>query len=179
MDMLSNSSDAAVGNMYIHQISTRRLICTTALKIMWSLTWNTSFGSRFRLILDNLQRHQILVDNEAHAEDIVKSHIARQEALDRFLEIQTRERKKRKVALFNLLEPANTSTEEDKYQKAISKNPNAGNWLLETKEMKAWIDGKGKFIWLTGRPGAGERLSVTPLLVYWRGIIHACIRPTY
>lgn len=158
MDMLSNSSDAAVGNMYIHRISTWRLICTTALKIMWSLTWTTSFQSQFRLILDNFKRHQTLVDNEVHAEDIVRSHIARQEALDQFLEIQATERKKRKVGLFNLLEPANTSTEDDKYQKAISNNPNAGDWLLETKEMKEWIHGKGKFIWLTGRPGVGERL---------------------
>lgn len=161
MDMLSNSSDAAVGNMCVHRISTRRLIYnyTTALKIMWSLTWTTSFRSQFRLILDNLQRHQILVDNEVHAEDIVQSHIARQEALVQFLEIQATERKKRKVALFNLLEPADTSTEDDKYQKAISKNPNTGDWRLETKEMKEWIHGKGKFIWLTGKPGAGERFS--------------------
>lgn len=129
---------------------------------MWSLTWTTSFQSQFRLILDNFQRHQTLVDNEVHAEDIVRSHIARQEALDQFLEIQATERKKRKVALFNLLEPANTSTEDDKYQKAILNNPDAGNWLLETKEMKEWIHGKGKFIWLTGRPGAGERLKHFP-----------------
>lgn len=128
-----------------------------ALKIMWSLTWTTSFRSQFRLILDNLQRHQILVDNEVRAEDIVQSQIARQEALDRFLESQAREGKRRRVALFNLLEPANTSTEDDTYQKAISKNPSTGNWLLETKEIKEWIHGKGKFIWLTGKPGAGER----------------------
>lgn len=154
--------------IYILRIPIWRLIFTTALKTMWSLTWSTSFRTKFRLTLDNLHRHQDLVDNEVHAEDIVQSHMARQEALDQFTASQTRERKQRKVTVFNWLAPGNTSTEDDEYQRAISKNPNAGNWLLETREMKEWIYGKGKFIWLVGRPGAGKR-PIPPLTCSYAG----------
>lgn len=137
----------------------KALTLKIAWKIVFSLTWDT-FGNRFDLILSNLQRHQQLVDNEARAEDIERSHTARQDALKYFEKSKERDRDEKVARVFNWLNPANIEAEKDKI--ATTRTPGTGNWILEVNEVKEWVEGKGKLIWLTGKPGSGKKPSFTP-----------------
>lgn len=97
------------------------------------------------------------MDNEARAEEIEQAHTARQEALKQFKVFQERNRNERMMAIFDWLNPTNIEADKDKV--ITKKSPGTGNWLHEAKEIKEWIQGKRKFIWLTGIPGSGKRLD--------------------
>lgn len=132
------------------------LTLLTAWKVVFSLTW-TTFESRFGLILSNLKRHQSLVDSEARAEDIVQSHKAREEEKKRIEKLQKDEMIRRMKEVVAWLEPVNT---DDRDKATALKSPGTGIWLAGTKEVKEWINGKGKLIWLTGKPGSGKTLDI-------------------
>lgn len=126
-----------------------------AWKIFFSTAWN-DFETRFSNILENIQRHQNLIDYEARAEDIIESQKAR-EIAQKQLEEATRERKtKRKKDCADWLSPADVDTTKEKASQA--KTPGTSEWLLASGELTAWLDGdpnSNTIIWLNGIPGAG------------------------
>jgi hypothetical protein len=126
----------------------------TVWNIIFHLTW-TSFEDQFGPILRNLQRHQTLVDNEARAEDIIQSQKAREEELKRAEERQLDDMHRKLKDIFDWLEPVNIVDRREKC--GHMKQDGTGKWLIESKDIKDWITGKGKqSVWLTGKPGSGK-----------------------
>jgi hypothetical protein len=119
---------------------------------MFSLLWNT-FESRIGLTLETLQRHQTLIDNEASAEEIEQSHIAREKTLEKYEEDKQNKQTQRKKILFDWLQPPDMETAKDRSLEL--KTPGTNDWLFYSKEVKNWFSGKRNAIWLTGKPGAG------------------------
>lgn len=125
-----------------------------AWKQIFKSLWCT-FEDTFGKIVRNLERHQILIDNEAAAAHIVAEHEAREEDLR-----AKKEREKDREILHlrylkEWLDPVD-------YQACLTKLgcpcPATGNWLVEDKDVKVWLDVKDKakrLLWLTGIPGSG------------------------
>ncbi|KAF8244003.1 hypothetical protein K440DRAFT_589065 [Wilcoxina mikolae CBS 423.85] len=135
-----------------------------AWKIFFSLAWN-DFETRFGNILENIQRHQNLIDYEARAEDIIESQKARENA-QKLLEKKTRERQtKRKKACADWLSPADVDTTKDNASQ--EKTPGTSEWLLNSREMTEWLDGdpnSNAVIWLHGIPGAGKTVLSSTII---------------
>ncbi|KAF8545104.1 hypothetical protein BDD12DRAFT_977275 [Trichophaea hybrida] len=135
-----------------------------AWKIFFSLAWN-DFETRFGNILENIQRHQNLIDYEARAEDIAESQKARENA-QKLLEEKTRERQtKRKKACADWLSPADVDTTKDNASQ--EKTLGTSEWLLNSREMTEWLDGdpnSNAIIWLHGIPGAGKTVLSSTII---------------
>jgi hypothetical protein len=120
----------------------------------FSLAWK-DFGARFEHIVENIRRHQKLIDDEARAEDIDESNKARKFAREQLEESMREKQTKRKKACAEWLSPADMDTIRDNASGA--KTSGTGVWLLSSREMKDWLDVNhdARAIWLSGIPGAG------------------------
>jgi hypothetical protein len=105
--------------------------------------------------VENIRRHQKLIDNEARAEDIDESHKAREIAREKLEESMRQRQMKRKKACAEWLSPADVETARDHASGA--KTSGTSMWLIESQQMNDWVDvnhGAGA-VWLSGIPGAG------------------------
>lgn len=123
-----------------------------AWTIIFSLSW-ADFETRFRQLLNNMQRHQQLIDNEAQAEAINAAQIAR-ETDQETLEEKLKERlaRKRKECGIWLASADASSLKDEAVQK---RTRGTGRWLLNSVELNEVFNGKAH-LWLHGKPGAGE-----------------------
>jgi hypothetical protein len=141
------------------------------------------FNSRFKGILQDLQRHKHQISVQAglrHYADSIR-HVQQYQ-----LDIQTlwakldlQEEQRRRDNFLRVIDwlavprgavarregtNAEQATEQDedhdKKCQLREANPGSGDWIMETEKMKNWIAGddvpSSSIMWLTGIPGAGE-----------------------
>lgn len=129
---------------------------------MFISLWRT-FEDSFGVILNNLNRHKDLIDNEATAAHISAAYEDRKAAL---LEDQRRQNNRDREYIQELrawLAPTCYGVEESNCRDIRNQYPNTGNWLLGDDKFKAWLDPRAamngfSFLWLTGIPGSGNYL---------------------
>jgi hypothetical protein len=133
-----------------------------AWHMFFSLAWR-DFESRFGYIVDNIRRHQTLIDSEVSAQDIEESHKARELAKEHLEEYIREKETKRKKACAEWLSPADVDTAKDNASR--TKTPGTSEWLLKSWEVDNWLGGNNGVdtIWLCGIPGAGTYLSAMRL----------------
>ncbi|KAF8241747.1 hypothetical protein K440DRAFT_608219 [Wilcoxina mikolae CBS 423.85] len=126
-----------------------------AWDMFFRLAWG-DFQSRFGYIVDNIRRHQQLIDSEACAEEIDQAHRARELAREQLEESLRQAQMKRRKECANWLSPADMETDKDTASRV--KTPGTTEWLLRTRELKDWIHGGQavRAVWLSGIPGAGK-----------------------
>ena len=143
-----------------------------AWKIVFESLWKT-FNSRFEFILESLRKHRDLVDQEVNAIDIVEAkawrskqleevrrqHVERAEDLDR-MEQHRLSRQVREAAAWL---GANEEQEDTLAKLLRADDGMISHWSLEIPTILSWIE-QGRdnlFLWLNGKPGAGECQSTS------------------
>lgn len=128
------------------------------LHLILKLSWN-DINVRIRHIIDNMKRHQDLVDKEAQAEDIERSQRQREDARTKMqteLLERTSRKKKEVMAWLGSVEHLPRGMRENSLQKMAD---GTGEWLLRSSELQDWMSGT-HHLWLHGKPGAGMLKSL-------------------
>ena len=145
-----------------------------AWKIIFESLWRT-FNSRFEFILESLRKLRDLVDQEVNAIDIVEAkawrskqleevrrqHVERAEDLDR-MERYRLARQVREAAAW-----LGANEEQECTLKKLLRADDGmfSHWSLATPTILSWIEQglDNMFLWLNGKPGAGECQSTTTI----------------
>jgi hypothetical protein len=128
-------------------------------EIGWKIAFSAAcrdFDDRFRHVLDNIRRHQHLIDTEAQAQEIEEAHRTRQIMENKLEEFIREKNSHRKTLCAEWLSPADIETPKLRALKSRTKGTN--EWLLKLPEMITWKQGS-HHLWLTGKPGAGNLRS--------------------
>jgi hypothetical protein len=118
-----------------------------------------NFESRFKLILDNLERHKKLVEKEATLLEIEAAQAMRAAAETQFEKQAEQEEKLQRIAVTAWLDGAKSHLDQDNAKAEREAFPESGRWLLSRPQMKAWLDlssAHKTLLWIRGIPGAGE-----------------------
>ncbi|KAI9869334.1 MAG: hypothetical protein M1813_000123 [Trichoglossum hirsutum] len=129
-------------------------------KLLFKATWKT-FETRFRVILDNLDRDKNLIESQACLLDIEESQLARGLAEDTFLRMKNEELKRQRIAVIEWLSPANSTMDQESYSSLRALYPGTGLWLLSDAKLKAWSDPLSSdvpILWVHGIPGSGKTI---------------------
>ncbi|CAK7201606.1 hypothetical protein SEUCBS139899_004314 [Sporothrix eucalyptigena] len=148
----------------------------------WKLFFLTSWGRfqrRFDALLENMQRHERLVDWEANARDIAASQALREELRDwrresdaRLAAAEHETAARQFAALLSWLKA------DDADQLAVfetlavegARFPGTCSWLLQHTLIKAWLrhSAEGSLMLLKGPPGAGKSVLAAQLVAFMR-----------
>ena len=147
--------------------SDHAILSYIAWKTVFDSLWKT-FDPRFQGILENLRKHRDLVDQEANALNIVEgkawrtqqleqmrqSRVERAEEIERVENQRIRSQTREAVAWFGAAED-----QEDlllKLSRACDGDDD--HWVLKEPTIMRWLEPAEShaFVWLNGKPGAGE-----------------------
>ena len=138
-----------------------------AWKIVFDSLWKT-FESRFQAILQSLRRHRDLIDEEASTINIVEARtwraqqleLIRQWRLERSKDLDRAERERLSAQTREAVVWFGASQEqEDIFARLVRACDSAdGHWVLREPMILSWLEQSrdNQFLWLHGKPGAGE-----------------------
>jgi hypothetical protein len=146
-----------------------RLVCTRFTLLIflgWICFFKSSwgqFGSRFNCILDSLERHATLIDQEANAYLVSETMQWRREALQAVAKTEKDRSTAQLTAALSWLGleavPHCGQAYQDNLLDRLVNDCCEGttNWILKHKRMKPWLqNGQGSpILWLKGKPGSG------------------------
>ncbi len=130
---------------------------STAWQQLFQSCW-MNFKSRFEHILDNLERHKKLVENEASLLEIEAAQAMRAAAETQFEKLAEQEEKLERIAVTAWLDGAKSHLDQHNAKAEREAFPESGKWLLSRPQMKAWLDLSSvdkALLWIRGIPGAG------------------------
>ena len=146
---------------YTHEIG-------PAWKILFNSFWK-SFNLRFQMIVERLRKHRDLIDQEAHAADIVESKVWRTRQIEEMRQWRTERdeyiSKVEKDRLNDQVREAATwlcaSEEQEDILLRVSSGCESSHWALSHPQIMSWLgrSGNHQILWLNGNPGAGETLQ--------------------
>ncbi|KAL7916576.1 chromatin remodelling complex Rsc7/Swp82 subunit domain-containing protein [Trichoderma velutinum] len=146
----------------------------------WKLIFLTSWGRfqrRFDNILDDMRRHETLIDREANARNIAESKEMRQdirrwreESLEQVSKLDGEAATKQYQSIVSWLNMdesdqlaifESTSTEGRKH-------PGTCSWVLKNRKISSWLQSKldTPVLWLQGTPGSGKSVISTQLVSF-------------
>ena len=146
---------------------------------MWRQVFRSmwkNFETRFRNILDSLNRHRQLIANQAAAihyqqyqvdNQAVLGHIQQYEQ-DRKRNIEDRERQEESEMHKKYLEVLQwfsavdtTKSDQEVFTRTRQEYPGSGDWILKNEKIRNWLEDDtptSSILWLNGKPGAGNSL---------------------
>ncbi|KAK4071005.1 uncharacterized protein Triagg1_6372 [Trichoderma aggressivum f. europaeum] len=144
----------------------------------WKLLFLTSWGRfqrRFDNILEDMKRHEALIDREANARNIAESKEMRQDirrwreqSLEQVSNLDGEEAAKQYHSIISWL----NMDESDQLAifESISaegrKHPGTCSWVLKNPKISSWLQSKPdtSVLWLQGTPGSGKSVISTQLV---------------
>jgi hypothetical protein len=138
------------------------------LKIFKSV-WK-SHRTQFRPIIENLRRHKRLVESHASLIEFEAVQLLKTKAEEEFAYLRKAEDRKQRSAVLDWLNAAIVEEDLEAKSKARFEYPGVCTWILLENKFKLWKDfssNANHFLWIIGRPGAGECAPVarSPYLV--------------
>ena len=127
-------------------------------KQLFSATWK-QFDSRFGVLLENMRRHQVLVETQGGLVEFEQAKNERLLAERRYNTIQEQEMFHRQTFLHSWLSPANTVDDQERCAEIRSGRFATGRWLLKSDKFRSWFDmgsAPSPILWINGIPGAGS-----------------------
>jgi hypothetical protein len=127
-------------------------------KQLFRSVWK-DFKTRFQHILDDLCRHKALIETQANLVQIQESRAERAHFRNQFKMIEDDRRKKRHLDVVNWLSATNSILDQEAAVAIRQEYPASGQWLLEDRKIKAWMDPNNSLVpilWMKGIPGAGR-----------------------
>ncbi len=139
----------------------------TAWKMVFDSLWN-SFSLRFQGILEGIRKHRDLIDAEANAISITEAKSWRSEHIGQINhwrvkhadEVDKAERERLATQTREAVAWLNAGEEQENTLMKLLKacNGTSDHWALKEATILSWIE-QGRepsFVWLNGKPGAGE-----------------------
>ncbi|KAK4142687.1 uncharacterized protein C8A04DRAFT_13001 [Dichotomopilus funicola] len=145
-------------------------------KVLFMTTWGR-FEREFNIILDNLTRHQDLIDKEVNAHNIIEARAMREtlkswraECLDHLVKDQKQLTVKQLqgVMTWLRLDESDQIVLFDSLDKVGEKNPGTVNWILKKPQVASWLGPTPDtpFLCLQGAPGTGKSIIVAQLVSF-------------
>ncbi|QYS92918.1 NACHT domain-containing protein [Trichoderma simmonsii] len=143
-------------------------------KLLFLTTWGR-FQRRFDNILEDMKRHEALIDREANARNIAESKEMRQDirrwreqSLEQVSNLDGEEAAKQYQSIISWL----NMDESDQLAifESISaegrKHPGTCSWVLKNPKISSWLQSKPDMsvLWLQGTPGSGKSVISTQLV---------------
>ncbi|KKP04433.1 NACHT domain-containing protein [Trichoderma harzianum] len=143
-------------------------------KLLFLTTWGR-FQRRFDNILEDMKRHEALIDREANARNIAESKEMRQDirrwreqSLEQVSSLDGEEAAKQYQSIISWL----NMDESDQLAifESISaegrKHPGTCSWVLKNPKISSWLQSKPNtsVLWLQGTPGSGKSVISTQLV---------------
>ncbi|KAK3293870.1 uncharacterized protein B0H64DRAFT_398860 [Chaetomium fimeti] len=148
----------------------------------WKLLFLTSWGRfqrRFDNILEDMERHETLIDLEANARDIAEGRQLRQdirlwreESVDRIRRLDEEHAAKQYTAIMSWLR-ADESDQLAVFESISAegiKHPGTCGWILKTPKVSSWLKKRREtaMLWLQGSPGTGKSVMSAQLINYMK-----------
>ncbi|KAK3330847.1 hypothetical protein B0H66DRAFT_467189 [Apodospora peruviana] len=146
----------------------------------WKILFLTSWGRfqrEFDNILDDLKRHEDLIDKDANAHKIIEAREMRKDlelwksqSLDKLAQEQ-REKTARQiqgVTTWLQLDDSEQISLLDSLTKVGFKYPGTVDWVLRNQKMASWLRSSpnSPLLWLQGGPGTGKSVITARLLAF-------------
>ncbi|KAI0814684.1 hypothetical protein GGR55DRAFT_686923 [Xylaria sp. FL0064] len=146
----------------------------------WKILFITSWGRfqrRFDHTLENMRRHESLIDNEANARNILEAQKMRQEIrewrkhdLERIERLEKDEAGKQYHSITSWLK-VNDSEQQLMYDALHSEgqsHPGTCTWAQKNKKVQLFLQRKpvNQVLWLQGVPGSGKSVLTTELVAF-------------
>jgi hypothetical protein len=132
------------------------------LRVFFHASWN-SFGSRFKFLIANLERHKHLVESQASLVEYQNAKEARLLAESKFVQTEEDEKKRQLRMITEWLSPAEFKTDQETARNFRGESNDCGRWLFKDKKVSAVCDPDSSTVqslWLVGIPGAGKSCTV-------------------
>jgi len=119
----------------------------------------------FGVLLEQLRRHQHLVETQAsilHFEESLRIREAAERHLHESREVERRRQTER---VRSWLTSPNMEADQQKYATVREETPGSGSWILSDPKFRSWFDPDFCFeplLWINGIPGAGKT-QISPL----------------
>lgn len=124
---------------------------------MWA-----GFDSRFKSILERMDYHRRLINQEANSLHIVEARSWRRRQIEDQEKI---ERDRRAAQLHYVMTWLRVSgdPQDDKLSRVLDNYlPGSCDWIFDCRETQAWLKDRPSsgVMWLHGKPGAGELIAI-------------------
>ena len=132
---------------------------------MWKQLFRSAwkdFAARFQHILDDLCRHKALIETQASPTQIQETQTERAYLQNQFNMTEDNRRMRTQLDVINWISAVDSILDQEAAMAIRQDHPTSGQWLLDDKKMRAWMDPSSsliQFLWMNGIPGAG---SCTP-----------------
>jgi hypothetical protein len=126
-----------------------------------------NFQSDFEVLLQQLRRHQRLVESQANIIHFEQSLKARETAELLLKECREAEKKRQIDVVRTWLASPNIEVDQQTYSFFRKDDPNSGKWLLTTPKFRSWFDPdfcSAPLLWISGIPGAGKTVLASVIV---------------
>ena len=148
-----------------------------AWKMVFDSLWKT-FDSRFQAILQSLRKHRDLIDQEATVIGIIEAKLWRGQQLEQIRQWRAERAKDLDKAEHERLSAQTreavvwlgAAQEQEDTLARLTRvcDTTDGHWVLREPMILAWLepsqDNQSQFLWLHGKPGAGEYFTYLPYI---------------
>lgn len=127
-------------------------------KQLFSATWR-GFVSRINSLVENMKRHQQLIESRANVMQLQEMKALRQKSDDEFASIAKAEDDRRRDIVRQWLAGFSNEKEQDRCRRLRKDCPGSGRWLIQSNRFQEWYslsNWSTPVLWLTGIPGAGK-----------------------
>ncbi|KAK3940960.1 hypothetical protein QBC46DRAFT_259770 [Diplogelasinospora grovesii] len=147
-------------------------------KLLFLASWGR-FERRFDNILEDMQRHEDLIDREASALNIAEGRRMRQdirtwreESLEKIghLEEEQAEKQYQSIMSWLKVDESDQLAIFDSISTEGSKYPGTCGWIVKNPKVSAWLQRKPEpaMLWLQGSPGSGKSVMSTQLVNFMK-----------
>lgn len=153
-----------------HLLQTFDPLSGTNALIVWQklihALWR-NFQTDFSVLLQQLQRHQRLVETQADITHFEQSLKARETAELLLKEFRQVEKKRQLDVVRTWLASPNVEIDQQTYCSIRNDCPNSGKWLLTVPKFRSWFDPdfcSTPLLWINGIPGAGKSVLASVIV---------------
>ncbi|KAL4936205.1 hypothetical protein BDV06DRAFT_233640 [Aspergillus oleicola] len=146
-------------------------------KQVFHATWK-GFGVKLNRIRDSIHSNKLLLESQASLVQLTEHRQFVLEEQERYRRSKEDERRRKRIAVRDWLNAANTADDQEKYTEERSKYPETGKWIFHDTIMRSWRDSTNMstpLMWLTGIPGAGKSILGSLLVEELRRSYPGCI----
>ncbi|WYZ35798.1 hypothetical protein EsH8_X_000445 [Colletotrichum jinshuiense] len=129
----------------------------------------TGYRKKVDIVIENLQKHSLLMRNEVTILDITEARKARVRSSLHFMQAEAHQQRQKYQGLKSRMSP---NLHDDRLDQLRNRCvPDCGTWLFRDEKFCEWLDDSNKtavWLWLQGIPGAGKTYLTAAAINYMK-----------